>query len=178
MPKQSEKITGYIPKEIKEKFDKWCEENNIRSESQGVWLAFEWFFSGKKPLYLIEEEAVDLYAEYQQIKEDIEELKEANRALVELLQSAGIKHLSPLLKKSEEPPSEPVELELSEAEKQNGLTKTQLCRRLGFSTNQINTHAEKLGLSPEEYLYQIANCGAGEGDRPRFYFGRSPAKKG
>lgn len=173
MSKQTAKITGYIPPELKEQFEAWMAENNVRSESQGVWLALQWFFSGKKPLELIGEEAIDLYESVQILQHKVEELDKSNKLLVESLYSAGAKQLAPLMAEREELPSKFKELDFTENEIYKGLTKTELCQKLGgFSISQVNNFAEKLGLSPDNYLEQVTGCKTGEGARPRFF----PAK--
>lgn len=66
------KVNGSIPKELYVDFEKWMLENNVRSQSQGIWLIIEQVITGQLPDALVKN---NLAAHFKRLEKQVKEQK-------------------------------------------------------------------------------------------------------
>ena len=157
---QHQKVAAYLKPELFERLDVWMKEKNITQISQAVVVILEHYLNDHPPSEISSE----------LLKEDIETLKKEVALIKTSLVEAGAKSLAPKMKSEVViAPTERMEIEYTEEETTKGLTKSQLCSRIGLTIYQVTKAAQDQGMSDNDYLLKITGWQAGEGKRPRYY---------
>lgn len=66
-------------------------------------------------------------------------------------------------------PTERIEIQYTEQEAQDGLTKSELCDCIGLTIYQAEKAAKEQGMSGNDYLFKVTGWKASSGKRPRYY---------
>jgi len=102
--------------------------------------------------------------------EEMETLKKELALIKTSLIEAGAKSLAP--KMTSEVvifPIQRIEIQYTEQEVQGGLTKGELCDRLGLTIYQAEKAAKEQGMNVNDYLLKVTGWKPSEGKRPRYY---------
>ncbi len=160
---QHDKVAAYLKPELYELLQVWKKERNIQKDSQALVVILEH--------YLNEEPPPEISNQF--LEERVEQLEKEMGEMKQLLFNVGAKILAPKIEAAKpdfNAPTERMEIEYDETDVEKGLTKTQLCQKIGLNINQANTASEQLGFkSVDEYLFKITGWQAGEGKRPRYF---------
>ena len=157
---QHEKVAAYLKPELFERLSFWMEEKNISQISQAIVVILEHYLNDHPP----EEISSDL------LREDVELLKKEVGLIKASLVEAGAKSLAPKMQSEIViAPTERIEIEYTSEEAKKGLTKSELCSRIGLTIYQASKAAQDQGMSDNDYLLKITGWQAGEGKRPRYY---------
>jgi hypothetical protein len=62
-----------------------------------------------------------------------------------------------------------MEIPYTDQEAQDGLTKSELCDRLGLTIYQADKAAKEQGMNVNDYLFKVSGWKPSEGKRPRYY---------
>ena len=150
MTTENERVAGYIIPELYERFDQFCQENNLScSRALNVIIA-EYF--GLEETLLIKKTWIGgvTLVEFEQLKKEVQELKELVNTLSKLSSS--------IPEKKQKKSSENIELEsdrLSDNLERIELNTTELAKRFNVSRGAINQYKKKFRdnkITKEEYI--------------------------
>ena len=154
------KVQAYLDKNLSSKLEAWMKEKNISQLSQGVIAILKHYLDDHPPSEVSHQLLVD---EVKNLKEEINYIKTC-------LLEAGAKTLGPKIPENVVVfPTEPIEIEHTQDEIESGLTKTQLCNRIGLTIYQADKAASEQELSVNDYLLKITGWKVGKGKRPKYY---------
>jgi len=161
--KSRNKITIYIKPDFYKKIQDWKEERNIKQDSQAVLSILEHYLNDQAP--------PEIYNQF--LEERVKELEKKMEKMENLVFNVGAKMLAPKIEAAKpdfDPPTERIEIEYDESDVEKGLTKSQLCQKIGLTIHQANIAFKQQGFkSIDEYLFKITGWQAGEGKRPRYF---------
>ena len=157
---QHQKVAAYLKPELFEQLSIWMKEKNISQISQAVVIILEHYLNDHPPSEISSE----------LLREDVESLKKEVALIKASLVEAGAKSLAPKMKSEVViAPNEQMKIEYTEQEATEGLTKSELCSRIGLTIYQASKAAQDQEMSDNDYLFKITGWQAGEGKRPRYY---------
>ena len=170
--KKSLQVTTYLPKEVHDQLKGWMDDNYQRSVSQAVSLIVEHFLKKDgRPLG-----DTDLAPRVDALEEEnlpsrLAVLEQQMQLLREALIAAGAISLA-----------SGVEQHLAEntnilcgqfiytvKEAREGLSKTEIMRRLEISATTLKRQAEAEKMTEEKYLAKITGWRLGTGERPKYF---------
>jgi hypothetical protein len=157
---QHTKVQSYLDSELSTKLSAWMKEKNITQISQAVVVILEHYLNDNPPSEISS----------QLLMEEMETLKKELALIKTSLIEAGAKALGP--KMTSEVvivPTQRIEIQYTEQEVQGGLTKGELCERIGLTIYQAEKAAKEQGMNGNDYLLKITGCKVGEGKRPKYY---------
>lgn len=158
------KIQAFLDEELAAKLEAWMKEKNISQLSQAVVAILKHYLDDHPPSEV----------SHQVLVEEVKTLKEEMAYVKTCLLEAGAKSLAPKIPDEVIVfPSEPMDIEYTQEEATAGLTKTQLCERIGLTPYQTDKAAKEQELTTNDYLLKITGWEPGEGKRPKYY----PAQK-
>jgi hypothetical protein len=158
--KQHTKVQAYLDADLSAKLTAWMKEKNISQLSMAVVAILEHYLNDRPPSEISSQV---LFDELEAVKKEVAIIK---ASLVE----AGAKSLAP--KMTSEVvifPTERIEILYTEQEAQDGLTKSELCDRLGLTIYQADKAAKEQGTNVNDYLLKVTDWKPSEGKRPRYY---------
>lgn len=154
------KVQAYLDDDLSTKLQAWMKEKNITQLSQAVVTILKHYLDDHPPSEV----------SHQLLVEEVETLKEEMNYIKTCLLEAGAKSLAPKIPENVVIfPSEPIEIDQTDEEKETGLTKTELCSRIGLTPYQADKAAKEQQLSTNDYLLKITGWKPGEGKRPKYY---------
>ncbi len=160
---QHSKVAAYLKPELYELLQDWKNERNIKQDSQALIAILEHYLNDEPPPEISN----------QFLEERVEQLEKEVAEMKRILFDVGAKVLAPKIEAAKpdfDAPTDQMKIEYDETDVEKGLTKTQLCQKIGLTINQANTASEQQGFkSLDEYLFKISGWQAGEGKRPRYF---------
>ena len=159
---QHSKVAAYLKPELYELLQDWKNERNIKQDSQALIAILEH--------YLNEEPPPEISNQF--LEERVEQLEKEVAEMKQLLFNVGAKILAPKVETAKGdfyPPTELIEIEYTESEIEKGLTKGQLCKKIGLTVSQADKASKEQDLSIEDYIFKITGWKAGEGNKPRYF---------
>jgi replication fork clamp-binding protein CrfC len=157
---QHTKVQAYLDADLSAKLTAWMKEKNISQLSQAVVAILEHYLNDRPPSEISSQV---LFDELEAVKKEVALIK---ASLIE----AGSKSLAP--KMTSEVvifPTERMEIQYTEKEAQDGLTKSELCDRLGLTIYQAEKASKEQEMSGNDYLFKVTGWKASSGKRPRYY---------
>jgi len=157
---QHTKIQAYLDADLSAKLTAWMKEKNISQLSQAVVVILEHYLNDNPPSEISS----------QLLMEEMETLKKELALIKTSLIEAGAKSLAP--KMTSEVvivPTQRIEIQYTEQEVQGGLTKGELCERIGLTIYQAEKAAKEQGMNGNDYLLKVTGWKPSEGKRPRYY---------
>jgi hypothetical protein len=169
---KSKQVTAYLPKDVHDLLKSWMDENYQRSVSQAVSLIVEHFLKKDgRPLgdtelaprvAALEEE--NLPSRLTLLEQQMQQLREALIAAGAISLASGVEeHLA------ENTNIEGGQFIYSVKEAREGLSKTEIMRRLDMTPTTLKRLAETERLTEEKYLMKITGWQLGTGERPKFF---------
>ena len=158
--KKHQKVQAYLDPDLYRQLENWMKQKNINQVSQAVIAILEHYLNDTPPSDISSQFLVD---EVEELKKEVEFIKAS-------LMEAGAKSLAP--KMTTPPviaPTERVEFDYTQEEAKEGITKSELSKRIGLTIYQAAKAAEEQGLSETEYLFKVTGFQPGDGKRPRYY---------
>ncbi len=160
---QRTKIQAYLEPDLSVKLEAWMKDKNISQLSTAVTAILDHYLNDRPPSSI----------STQVLQSDVEMLKKEVAAIKASLVEAGAKSLAPkMITEAIVFPTEKMEIQYTEKEAADGLTKSELCDRIGLTIYQAEKAAKEQSMTGNDYLLKITGWQAGEGKRPRYY----PAK--
>ena len=171
--KENPPVTVYMPVELLEDLKEWMADNHQRSVSTAVVLIVEHFLKQDgRPLGSAELEPrvsaledLNLQARLTTLEQQVKQMREALAAAGARTLAAGVEeHLA-------EQTSLSGSFNYTAKEAQEGLTKTEIIRRLGIPASRIKRLASEERMTEEQYIAKISGWKPkpGEGERPRYF---------
>ncbi|GFE72192.1 hypothetical protein [Chroococcus sp. FPU101] len=157
---QHTKIQAYLNADLSAKLTAWMKEKNITQLSSAVVVILEHYLNDRPPSEISSQVLFD----------EVETLKKEVALIKASLVEAGAKSLAP--KMTSEVvifPTERMNIQYTEKEAQDGLTKSELCDRLNLTIYQVDKAAKEQGIAINDYLLKITGWKVGEGKRPKYY---------
>ena len=169
--KKSLQITTYLPKSVHEQLKVWMDDNYQRSVSQAVSLIVEHFLKKDgRPLGdtdlaprvdALEEE--NLPSRLAVLEQQMQLLREALIAAGAISLASGVEqHLA-------ENTNISGQFIYTVKEAREGLSKTEIMRRLEISATTLKRQAEAEKMTEEKYLAKITGWRLGTGERPKYF---------
>ncbi len=169
--KKSLQVTTYLPKEVHEQLKVWMDDNYQRSVSQAVSLIVEHFLKKDgRPLGdtdlaprvdALEEE--NLPSRLAVLEQQMQLLREALIAAGAISLASGVEqHLA-------ENTNISGQFIYTVKEAREGLSKTEIMRRLDISPTNLKRQAEAEKMTEEKYLAKITGWRLGTGERPKYF---------
>lgn len=157
---QHTKVQAYLDADLSAKLNAWMQEKNITQISSAVVVILEHYLNDNPPSEILSQVLLD----------EVETLKKEVAIIKASLVEAGAKSLAP--KMTSEVvifPTERIEIQYTEQEAQDGLTKSELCDRIGLTIYQADKAAKEQGMNVNDYLLKVTGWKPSEGKRPRYY---------
>ena len=130
---QHTKVQSYLDSELSTKLSAWMKEKNITQISQAVVVILEHYLNDHPPSQISSQL---LFDEMETLKKEVSIIK---ASLVE----AGAKSLGPRMTSEMIIfPTQRIEIQYTEQEVQGGLTKGELCERIGLTIYQAEKSAK------------------------------------
>lgn len=169
---KSVQVTAYLPKDVHELLKSWMDENYQRSVSSAVSLIIEHFLKQDgRPLgdadlaprvAALEQE--NLASRLALVEQQMRQLREALIAAGAISLASGVEeHLA------ENTSVEGGKFLYSVKEAREGLSKTEIMRRLDFTPTTLKRLAETERTTEEKYITKITGWQLGAGERPKFF---------
>ena len=169
--KKSLQVTTYLPKEVHDQLKVWMDDNYQRSVSQAVSLIVEHFLKKDgRPLGdtdlaprvdALEEE--NLPSRLAVLEQQMQLLREALIAAGAISLASGVEqHLA-------ENTNISGQFIYTVKEAREGLSKTEIMRRLEISATTLKRQAEAEKMTEEKYLAKITGWRLGTGERPKYF---------
>lgn len=169
---KSVQVTTYLPKDVHDQLKKWMGDNYQRSVSSAVSLIVEHFLQKDgRPLgdadlaprvAALEQE--NLASRLALVEQQMRQLREALIAAGAISLASGVEeHLA------ENTSIEGGKFLYSVKDAREGLSKTEIMRRLDLTTTTLKRLAEAERLSEEKYLAKVTGWQLGSGERPKFF---------
>ena len=169
--KKSTQVTTYLPKEVLDQLKKWMDDNYQRSVSQAVSLIVEHFLKKDgRPLG-----NTDLAPRVDALEEEnlpprLALLEEQMQQVREALIAAGARSLASGVEEHlAENTSVSSKFTYTVKEGREGLSKTEIMRRLDLSPTTLKRQAEAERITEEKYLAKITGWRLGTGERPKYF---------
>ena len=170
--KKSVQVTTYLPKEVIDQLRLWMDENYQRSISQAVSLIVEHFLKKDgRPLGDTDLAPRVDALEDQNLPSRLALLEIQMQQMREALIAAGARSLATGVEEhlAENTSISGGQFTYTVKEAREGLTKTEMMRRLDISATTLKRQAVAEKTTEEKYLAQIARWRLGTGERPKFY---------
>jgi hypothetical protein len=169
---KSVQVTVYLPHNVHEQLKSWMDENYQRSVSSAISLIVEHFLQKDgRPLgdidlgpRLAAIEQENLPPRLALIEQQMQQLRSALIAAGAISLASGVEeHLA------ENTSIEGGKFLYSVKEAREGLSKTEIMRRLDLTPTTLKRLAETERLSEEKYLMKVTGWQLGSGERPKFF---------
>ncbi len=170
--KKSLQITTYLPKSVHDQLKVWMDDNYQRSVSQAVSLIVEHFLKKDgRPLG-----DTDLAPRVDALEEEnlpsrLAVLEQQMQQLRSSLIAAGARSLASGVEEylAENTSINGDKFTYTVKEAREGLSKTEIMRRLDISPTNLKRQAEAQRLTEDKYLVQLTGWQLGTGERPKFF---------
>ncbi len=164
------KVTAYLDLSLYSSIENWMKTHKIKKVSQALVIILEHYLEGNIPTEVLpktlEEEVKNLKAKTTEIddlsatvaeqeSEFTDEIESLRTEIDQLRQALINTGLSSLKEKFEDIPRGNIEFTYSDTEISEGLTKTDLCKKINLTSSQINQWASRLNLNPDDYLKEL-----------------------
>ncbi|MBD2255330.1 hypothetical protein [Nostoc parmelioides] len=169
---KSVQVTAYLPKDVHEQLKKWMDDNYQRSVSSAVSLIVEHFLKKDgRPLGDTDLGPRVTALEQENIPPRLTQLEQQMRQLREALIAAGAISLASGVEEhlAENTSIEGGQFIYSVKEAREGLSKTEIMRRLDLTATTLKRLAETERTTEEKYLMKVTGWQLGSGERPKFY---------
>jgi hypothetical protein len=169
---KSVQVTAYLPKDVHEQLKKWMGDNYQRSVSSAVSLIVEHFLKKDgRPLGDTDLGTRVTALELEKIPPRLTQLEQQMRQLREALIAAGAISLASGVEEhlAENTSIEGGQFIYSVKEAREGLSKTEIMRRLDLTATTLKRLAETERTTEEKYLAKVTGWQLGSGERPKFY---------
>ncbi len=168
--KNHAKVTAYLDLSLYSSLENWMKTHKIKKVSQALVIILEHYLEGNIPTEVLpetlEEEVKNLKAKTTEIddlsatvaeqeSEFTDEIESLRTEIDQLRQALINTGLSSLKEKFEDIPRGNIEFTCSDTEISEGLTKTDLCKKINLTSSQINQWASRLNLNPDDYLLEL-----------------------
>ncbi len=168
--KNHAKVTAYLDLSLYSSLETWMKTHKIKKVSQALVIILEHYLEGNIPTEVLPEtlfeevknlkakttEIDDLSATVAEQESEFTDEIESLRTEIDQLRQALINTgLSSLKEKFEDIPRGNIEFTCSDTEISEGLTKTDLCKKINLTSSQINQWASRLNLNPDDYLLEL-----------------------
>ncbi len=168
--KNHAKVTAYLDLSLYSSLEDWMKTHKIKKVSQALVIILEHYLEGNIPTEVLpenlEEEVKNLKAKTTEIddlsatvaeqeSEFTDEIESLRTEIDQLRQALINTGLSSLKEKFEDIPRGNMEFSCSDTEISEGLTKTDLCKKINLTSSQINQWASRLNLNPDDYLFEL-----------------------
>ncbi len=170
--KKSVQVTTYLPKEVIDQLRLWMDENYQRSISQAVSLIVEHFLKKDgRPLGDTDLAPRVDALEDQNLPSRLALLEIQMQQMREALIAAGARSLATGVEEhlAENTSISGGQFTYTAKEARDGLTKTEMMRRLDISATTLKRQAVAEKTTEEKYLAQIVGWRLGTGERPKYY---------
>ena len=169
--KKSVQVTTYLPKEVLDQLRKWMDDNYQRSVSQAVSLIVEHFLKKDgRPLGNTDLAPKVAALEEENLPPRLALLEQQMQQVREALIAAGARSLAGGV---EEHLAENISVRgqftYTVKEAREGLSKTEIMRRLDISATTLKRQAEAEKITEEKYLAKITGWRLGTGERPKYF---------
>ncbi len=170
--KKSVQVTTYLPKEVLDQLKEWMDDNYQRSVSQAVSLIVEHFLKKDgRPLG-----NTDLAPRVDALEEEnlpplLARLEIQMQQVREALIAAGARSLASGVEDhlAENTSISSGQFTYTVKEGKEGLSKTEIMRRLDISSTTLKRQAEAERMTEEKYLAKITGWKLGTGERPKYF---------
>ncbi len=169
---KSVQVTVYLPKDVHELLKSWMDDNYQRSVSSAVSLIVEHFLKKDgRPLGDADLGHRVTALEQENISPRLTLIEQQMRQLREALIAAGAISLASGVEEhlAENTNIEGGQFIYSVKEAREGLSKTEIMRRLDMTATTLKRLAETESLTEEKYLMKVTGWQLGSGERPKFY---------
>ena len=157
---QHNKIQAYLHNELFTKLNVWMKEKNINQVSQAVVAILEHYLNNNPPSEISS----------QLLMEEVETLKKEVALIKASLLEAGAKLLAPKIPSEIViAPTERIDIEFTEKDAEEDLTKSKLCEHIGLTIYQAEKAAKDQKMLVNDYLFKITGWLPGKGKRPKYY---------
>ena len=170
--KKSVQVTTYLPKEVLEQLKEWMNDNYQRSVSQAVSLIVEHFLKKDgRPLGDTDLAPRVAALESANLPPRLASLEEQMQLVREALIAAGARSLATGVEEhlAENTTISSGQFTYTVKEASEGLSKTEIMRRLGISPTTLKRQAEAERMTEEKYLAKITQWQLGTGERPKYF---------
>jgi len=169
--KKSVQVTTYLPKEVLDQLKHWMDDNYQRSVSQAVSLIVEHFLKKDgRPLGNTDLAPKVAALEEENLPPRLALLEQQMQQVREALIAAGARSLASGV---EEHLAENISVKgqftYTVKEAREGLSKTEIMRRLDISATTLKRQAEAEKITEEKYLAKITGWRLGTGERPKYF---------
>jgi hypothetical protein len=170
--KKSTQVTTYLPKEVLDQLKHWMDDNYQRSVSQAVSLIVEHFLKKDgRPLG-----NTDLAPRVDALEEEnlpprLALLEQQMQQVREALIAAGARSLASGVEEhlAENTSISSGKFTYTLKEGREGLSKTEIMRRLDMSSTTLKRQADAEKTTEEKYLAKITGWRLGTGERPKYF---------
>jgi chromosome segregation ATPase len=168
--KNHAKVTAYLDLSLYSSLENWMKTHKIKKVSQALVIILEHYLEGNIPTEVLpetlEQEVKNLKAKTTEIddlsatvaeqeSEFTDEIESLRTEIDQLRQALINTGLSSLKEKFEDIPRGNIDFTCSDTEISEGLTKTDLCKKINLTSSQINQWASRLNLTPDDYLLEL-----------------------
>ncbi len=170
--KKSLQVTTYLPKEVLDQLRKWMDDNYQRSVSQAVSLIVEHFLKKDgRPLGNTDLAPKVAALEEENLPPRLALLEEQMQLVREALIAAGARSLAMGVEEhlAENTSISSGQFTYTVKEAREGLSKTEIMRRLDISSTTLKRQAEAEKMIEEKYLAKITGWRLGTGERPKYF---------
>jgi glutamyl/glutaminyl-tRNA synthetase len=164
------KVTAYLDFSLYASLEDWMKTHKIKKVSQALVIILEHYLEGNIPTEVLpenlEQEVKNLKAKTTEIddlsatvaeqkSEFTDEIVSLKNEIDELRQALINAGLSSLKDKVEDIQRGKIEFTCSDKDVSEGLTKTDLCKKINLTVSQVNQWASLLSLDPDDYLFEL-----------------------
>lgn len=170
--KKSLQVTTYLPKEVLDQLRKWMDDNYQRSVSQAVSLIVEHFLKKDgRPLGNTDLAPRVDALEFENLPPRLARLEQQMQLVREALIAAGARSLASGVEEhlAENTSISSEQFTYTVKEAKEGLSKTEIMRRLDISPTTLKRQAEAEKTTEEKYLAKITGWRLGTGERPKYF---------
>ncbi len=170
--KKSVQVTTYLPKEVLEQLKEWMNDNYQRSVSSAVSLIVEHFLKKDgRPLGDTDLAPRVTALESANLPPRLEQLEIQMQLVREALIAAGARSLATGVEEhlAENTSINTGQFTYTVKEAREGLSKTEIMRRLDISPTTLKRQAEAERMTEEKYLAKITQWRLGAGERPKYF---------
>ena len=170
--KKSVQVTTYLPKEVLDQLKEWMDDNYQRSVSQAVSLIVEHFLKKDgRPLGDTDLAPRVAALESANLPPRLASLEEQMQLVREALIAAGARSLATGVEEhlAENTTISSGQFTYTVKEAREGLSKTEIMRRLDISPTALKRQAEAERMTEEKYLAKITQWQLGTGERPKYF---------
>lgn len=170
--KKSYQVTTYLPKEVLDLLKEWMDDNYQRSVSSAVSLIVEHFLKKDgRPLGDTDLAPRVAALESANLPPRLERLEIQMQLVRESLIAAGARSLASGVEEhlAENTSINTGQFTYTVKEAREGLSKTEIMRRLDISPTALKRQAEAEKMTSEKYLAKITGWKLGTGERPKYF---------